>query len=147
MKHPNEHRRRGMRRHSDSKWIYCAGPYRGKSYVQTMENVQAARTAAIRVCRLGGFAVTPHLLCSGFDFEEGLDNGTLEKLGRGGHHFWLDNLLDLLRVCDAVYVFGDSSSSEGTRTEIELAKALNIPVFYTEILLHQFLIGEETNAD
>lgn len=142
-----DERRRGMRRHSDSKWIYVAGPYRGINYEQTMENVKAARHAAIRVCRLGGFAVTPHLLCAGFDFEDGLSNADLERSGQGGHHFWLDNLLDLLRVCDVVYVFNNKADSKGTQAEIALANKLGIPVVYTETALYALIIGEDTNAE
>lgn len=140
-------RRRGQRRHSDDLWVYIAGPYRGKNKKETMDNVQAARVAAIRVCRLGGFAVTPHLLCAGFDFEAGLDDRALELIGRDGHNFWLNNLLDLLRQCDVVYVHHNSPNSHGTQEEVKLAQFLNIPVVYTEQALYRLMIGEETNAD
>lgn len=144
---PNSLRRRGQRRHSDSLWVYVAGPYRGKNKQETMANVQDARVAAIRVCRLGGFAVTPHLLCAGFDFEDGLTDGDLKRAGQDGHNFWLSNMLDLLRQCDVVYVFNNSPTSKGTHREIELAQSLNIPVVYTEQALYQLIIGEDTNAD
>lgn len=140
-------RRRGQRRHSDDMWVYVAGPYRGKDKKETMANVQDARVAAIRVCRLGGFAVTPHLLCAGFDFENGLSDGDLKRAGQDGHNFWLSNMLDLLRQCDVVYVFNNSPTSKGTHKEIELAQFLDIPIVYTEQALYQLIIGEETNAD
>lgn len=125
------------RRHSPFKRVYLAGPYRGIDKAHTTANIQDARTHAIRVHKLGGFAITPHLLCALFDYD--IPDTFLEQSGRGGHRYWLDGLLDLLLYCDCVYVFNADPNSKGTAAEIDLATRNGIPVFYTEQELDAYL--------
>lgn len=147
----NVNRRRGSRLFSDSKWVYIAGTYRGKSsddmdrFHETCNNVAAARERALLVARLGAYPITPHLLTGLFDFEQGLSDVELARSGRDGHRFWLDNCLDLLLVCDCVLVLPDSENSSGTQKELEIAKARGVPVFYTEQSLTDFIIGEDVS--
>lgn len=116
------------RHHSDTRWVYMAGPYRGTTYDATKGHIMKARDHALDINRNGGFAITPHLLCGLFDYEPGLTDAELVP---DGHAYWLSNLLDLLLTCDCVYAYSGEEASTGTAAEVRLAKALDIPVFTT----------------
>jgi hypothetical protein len=93
--------------------IYIAGPYRGN----IPANIQAAREMRDAVNKIPGcFAVTPHLL------GDAAPNGEDDA-------FWLDGTLEVMRRCDAVMLFGDWRSSQGTMNEVKHAQQLSRPVF------------------
>ena len=134
---PERYEFKKIRRFSTHPRVYVAGPYRAPTPDQTRVNIETARAAALRVVNLGGFPVTPHLLCGMFDYD--IPDARLDQLGLGGHRFWLDGLLDLLLYCDCVLVFDNVNYSAGTEAEVELAHIHGIPVFYTAAELTQFI--------
>lgn len=93
--------------------IYVAGPYSSDPMNNTREALRWGRA----VWDLGGCPVVPHL--SGFwDFVMPMP-----------YQHWMDYDAQLLLRCDAVFRFpGDSF---GADAEVELAKELGIPVFFT----------------
>jgi nucleoside 2-deoxyribosyltransferase len=103
------------------KVIYIAGRFRGATAWDIAENVRAAERAGLRVARAGAMPLIPHANTANFH-------------GEGTDEFWLEGTLELMRRCDAVYVFDPShhngpNPSQGTVGEVREAFARGIPVF------------------
>lgn len=102
-----------------TKVVYVAGRFRGRSNWAIKQNVQAAERAGLQVAECGAMPLIPHKNTENF-------HGLLTD------QFWLDGTAELLRRCDGVYVFDRGwQESKGTIMEIDLARALRIPVFFT----------------
>lgn len=99
------------------KLVYLAGPYRG----DVKSNIARAQAAGAIVAEMSEdlFPIVPHSLSIGFD-------------GMQTDAYFLDATLEVLRRCDAVFVFADPKDSQGTIDEIEEAHRLSKPVFYSE---------------
>lgn len=100
--------------------VYVAGKFRGRNDWEVAENVRAAERAGFEVAKLGVMPLIPHTNTAHFD-------GTLTP------EFWVDGTKELMRRADAVYVFDkwDLDRSSGTRGEVEEAKKLAMPVFFS----------------
>jgi len=100
------------------KVVYIAGAFRGRTAWDIAENVRAAERAGLAIARLGAMPLIPHANTAHFH-------------GEGDDAFWLAGTLELMRRCDAVYVYNPAhlDTSEGTRTEFLTAMAAKIPVF------------------
>lgn len=100
------------------KVVYVAGPYRGKTPWQVELNIFAARLNGAMAAKAGLMPLIPQANTAHFD-------------GVQDDKFWLDGTLELMRRCDAVLVVPNDGSSKGTNGEIEEARRLGIPVFYS----------------
>jgi hypothetical protein len=98
--------------------IYIAGAFRAPTPWDLAGNVRAARSAGLDVARAGAMPCVPHAIGEHF-------HGQLTDA------FWLEGALELLRRCDAVYVFNPRhlETSAGTRDEEAEARRLGLPVF------------------
>lgn len=99
------------------KLVYVAGPFRGKTEWSRQQNVRAAETAGLEICRLGAMAVIPHKNTEHFD-------------GELPDEFFLNGTMALLERCDAIYLLPTWQSSAGARAELKQAKFLGTPQFY-----------------
>lgn len=93
--------------------VYVAGPLTGNPN----KNVHNAMTVTDNLMQMGFIPFCPHLLY--------FQNAVYWR----SYEFWLDYDMEWLKVCDAVFRMpGDSPGSD---KEVELAKSLNIPVYYS----------------
>lgn len=99
--------------------VYVAGKFRDPTAWDVAQNVRAAEVAGLEVAKLGAMPLIPHANTAHFD-------GTMTA------EFWLAGTAELLRRCDALYVFDPERSrkSKGTQAEIVLAEQLQIPAFF-----------------
>ena len=112
--------------------IYTAGRFRGPTPWAVHQNVLKAEWAALVVIDLGAFPVIPHKIGEHFD-------------GIGSQEFWLESTLELMRRCDAVFVYDDADLkiSQGTIGEVAEAKRLGIPVLIGEESLEVWMVGRK----
>lgn len=101
------------------KLVYVAGKFRGPTPLEIHMNVCQAERAGAVVAALGFMPVIPHKNTENFHASLGLPDS-----------FWLEGTLEMLRRCDAVYVFEPNHviNSQGTRGEADEALRLGIPV-------------------
>jgi hypothetical protein len=100
--------------------FYVSGPYTGRSkgtigipivheimvWVRTVMNIVRARKVAIRVWKLGGTAICPHLNTMMFNESE------------VGYHDYLDGDINILLRCDVMVLMNKWKESFGTAYEI-----------------------------
>lgn len=112
------------------KVVYVAGKFRGKTPWEVHCNVQRAEAAALAVAEAGAMPMVPHKNTEHYD-----------KLLTD--HFWLDGTMELLRRCDAIYVFDDLhlQTSEGTRAEVAEAKLRGLPVLIGERAMRAWVLA------
>lgn len=101
--------------------IYVAGPYTGHSTEEVNDNVTRAIDVGIELIKKGHAPYIPHLT----HWVEVRQKARNIGLGYA-HYITLDN--HWLRVCDALLFLG---SSPGADKELELAKELRLPIFYS----------------
>jgi hypothetical protein len=111
------------------KIIYIAGPYRGRSEWEVIQNIRAAEARALDVWRFGGVALCPHKNTSGFGGARGIDDAV-----------WLKGDMELLRRCDAVWAIEGWINSEGARAEVEFARVNDIPVMFSGSEVARYLV-------
>lgn len=101
------------------KLVYVAGSFRGKTPWDVAQNVRRAEVAGLEVAKAGAMPVIPHANTANFD-------------GQLTGKFWLDGTMEILKRCDAIYVFDrrDLTSSSGTRAEHDYAKSVDMPIFF-----------------
>lgn len=100
------------------KLIYVAGPYTAPTHYQVTQNIRAAEEVAVELWRRGFAVICPHKNTAMLD-------GAVEDGEK-----WLQGGLEMLRRCDAVVVVEGWEGSEGTKREIEEARALGMRVYY-----------------
>lgn len=100
--------------------IYIAGPYRAATAWDIEQNIRRAERDAMTVAEAGHAFVCPHTMTRHMD-------GTITD------DYWLAMTIELMRRCDAVLVGDGWASSEGTCAEVEEAKRLGIPVYFTAV--------------
>jgi len=117
------------------KVVYVAGAFRGQTAWDIQRNVRAAEAAGLEVAELGAMPLIPHKNTENF-------HGLLTD------RFWLEGTLELMRRCDAVYVFSlrDLERSEGTKGEVALARELGIPVFLTTKEISAWLATQQSGT-
>lgn len=101
--------------------VYICSPYRGKDAEEVRGHIRLARRACRMALRFGFNPVAPHLFYPQFMSDD----------IPGERHRALVLGLELLLECVQVWVFG--MPSEGMKSEIEFAKAHNIPAYYKEV--------------
>lgn len=108
------------------KVVYIAGPYRSNSISGVVQNIRNAEALAIEVWNSGAVALCPHKNTALFD-------------GIAPDEIWLQGDMELLRRCDAIILVEGWESSSGTIAEVEYARELGIPLFYSIIDLQEWL--------
>jgi len=92
--------------------VYICSPYKGNIRL----NTKRAKQYCLDTVNEGNVPIAPHLLYPRFLNE---NNDSERTAG-------LNCALELLKLCDIVYQFGEPS--EGMAKELELAKQLGIPI-------------------
>lgn len=100
--------------------IYVAGAYAG----DVSANITKAERVSIALIRNGWHVFTPHKNTAGYEHYTDLPKST-----------WLDEDLNILARCDAMYVMDNWRTSPGTQGEIDEARRLNIPILWEDDLL------------
>ena len=100
--------------------IYVAGAYAG----DVSANIIKAERVSIALIRNGWHVFTPHKNTAGYEHYEDIPKST-----------WLEDDLNILARCDAMYVMDNWRISSGTKGEIAAAKELGIPIFWEDDLL------------
>lgn len=95
------------------KKVYVCSPLSGN----IERNIKKAKEYCREVSLKGFLPVASHIY-----FTQFLDDNNLEERNMG-----MDMGLELLKLCDEVWIFGDRIS-EGMKKEIEFAKELNIKI-------------------
>jgi nucleoside 2-deoxyribosyltransferase len=98
------------------KVVYIAGPFRGANAWEIEQNIRRAEELALEAWRSGFAVICPHTNTRFFQ-------------GAAEDRIWLDGDLEILRRCDAVLLTADWERSSGARAEVDVARALGIPVF------------------
>lgn len=96
--------------------IYVAGPYSAKDKHRVEVNVANAVACAENISRMGHTPFIPHL------------THFWHKLFDHDYEFWMQQDLQWLRLCDAV--FRMPGVSNGADREVAVARTIGIPVFY-----------------
>lgn len=95
----------------DKKFIYICSPVKGDA----KRNIEKARAYCKRVLDLGLIPIAPHVMFDGM-----LHDDIPEERAKA-----LDIGLQLVRMCEELWIFGDHISS-GMEAEIFLAKGIGI---------------------
>ena len=98
------------------KVVYVAGPYRAPTEWGVLKNIQRAEELALRVWLAGAACICPHKNTAFFG-------------GAAHDNVWLDGDKEIVRRCDAVVCTEGWQNSKGASGEVELARAIGIPVF------------------
>lgn len=100
------------------KKIYIAGPFRGPDAWAIARNVRNAENLIPIIGQAGGIPVCPHTMYANMQ-------GALPD------EFWLQATLELLEVCDAIYLCEGWQQSAGSRGEAARACEMAMPMFET----------------
>jgi len=100
-----------------NKVAYIAGPYRGATIYDTMQNIRFAEKYALKYWLMGYTVICPHKNTAFFD-------GACED------HVWLEGALELLRRSDLVVMIPGSTESDGATREHLEAKELGKEILY-----------------
>lgn len=102
--------------------IYVAGPYSADNIVKALDHMRNGMRMATRIMLEGHSPFVPW-----FDYH-------FQLMLREGEHLSVEDYyrysIDWLKVSDAMLVLPGWKKSEGTIKEIEIAKEMNIPIFY-----------------
>lgn len=111
--------------------VYIAGALSAPLPGLIQRNIAAAEAAGIEVAKLGAMPVVPHSM-------------TANLASAQPEPFWLEGTRELLRRCDAIYVFNARhlQESAGTRGEVAEAQRLGLPVFHNFDELAAWLSGK-----
>lgn len=101
------------------KKIFIAGPYHGANSLDVDQHTSRAEELGLRVAEMGGLPVIPHTMYRYWGRTLNAD-------------YWPARGIELLDVCDAVYVVAGYQSSRGTLAEISRAIMAGMRVFYSE---------------
>lgn len=106
-----------------TKRVYVAGAYSASNIISALDNMRRGMRAGLEVL-LAGFAP----FVPWFDYHFQLMIRDEETLTVQNYY---DYSMAWLEVSDAVLVLPNSENSKGTQAEIQRAKELNIPIFYS----------------
>lgn len=104
--------------------VYLAGPYSNPDPVENMHRAIKIADGLLDVC----VPLIPHL------------TGTWHMVSPKPYETWLELDLAHMEKCDAVYRFPGASS--GADAEVEHANGLNMPVFFDEASLREWIAAE-----
>jgi hypothetical protein len=105
------------------KKVYVAGSYNGPNVIQVLDNMRIGMRASLDVLRAG---FSP--FCPWFDYHFQLMLRDGETLSIEDYYRYS---MAWLEVSDVVYVCNYREDSNGTKAEIQRARELKIPVFFT----------------
>ena len=98
--------------------LYIAGPFRGPSAWDIEQNIRRAEALALIAWQAGFAVLCPHANTRFFQ-------------GAVPDETWLRGDLELLSRCDGVLLTEDWERSAGARAEVDAARRLSIPVYFT----------------
>lgn len=98
--------------------FYVAGPYSHSTTQERAYNVCATREAMIEILRLGFAVFSPVNMTEGLEHIPGLT-----------YDHFMDNDLEWLRLCDAIYFCPGWESSKGCQIERDAARKLGLLIF------------------
>lgn len=99
------------------KIAYIAGPFRATNAWEIEQNIRRAEALSLEVWNVPGWcAICPHANTRFFQ-------------GAAPDKVWLDGDIEILRRCDAMILVPGWEKSSGTRAEVEVAIAFDIPVY------------------
>lgn len=111
-----------MKAKARMKIIYVAGAYRAETPWGVERNIFAAQDLAAQMVeklhKLGAYPLVPHANTAHFD-------------DLAPDDYYLEGTLELMRRCDALLMVKGWEKSSGARGEVEEAKKLGIPIFYS----------------
>lgn len=107
------------------KLVFIAAPFRAETEWGRAENVRKAERIALMVWRAGAVAVCPQANSARF-------HGELPD------EVFLAGYRELLEICDAVFVSGHSP---GVLAEIETARRIGLPVFFTIDSMQRWILS------
>lgn len=93
------------------KVAYIAGPYRGRTIHDTVENIRRAEKVAIKYWQKGYAVICPHKNTALFD-------------GLCVENVWLKGDIEIMKRCDVIVMMKNWKDSEGARKEYEIAVSL-----------------------
>ena len=99
------------------KLVYIAGPYRGASEWEVVQNIRRAEALALQVWQSGAACICPH-------------KNTALLGGAADDSVWLEGDLEMMKRCDAVLCTDDWRRSNGAIEEVRIATEVGIPIFY-----------------
>lgn len=119
--------------------IYVAGPIRPLKGRTVQENCTIAKNIALELWKMGHAVICPH---ANTDLPIALADKECEE------KVWLDGDLQMIARCDALVIVPDWEGSNGTKGEIEYAKARDIPIYYYPNVpqLHPVEVGSPIQA-
>ena len=96
------------------------GPFSGDTLEDIERNIVATELLGIEVVRVGGACVVPN----------SMGRAVLAAKDAPGYAVWMEVTKAILAGCAALIVTPDWKRSSGTRTEVDEAVRLGIPVFF-----------------
>lgn len=100
--------------------FYSAGPYSSEDPREIEENIKTARRWAIRLWEAGHTVICPHLNTMHF-----------EKDCKCHYEDYMRGDFQMIARCDAIFMLPGWEKSQGARREMEYAKSLGMPVFFS----------------
>ena len=100
--------------------VYLASPYQADTPEEIEQNVQYVLEVATMLIQAGYTVYVPHLV----HYLDLHANGLGVHLSR---ETWLKQGMEWLKQCDAILVLG---ISHGVEKEIELARSLDMPIYF-----------------
>lgn len=116
------------------KIVYVAGAMNGSNILDVLGNISRGIKVGAELLELGYAPFVPHLDIA-FKLQGG-DNFNVDM------QTYYDYTMEFLTRCDFVIVCPKSENSKGTKLEIEKAKELGIPVYYSVSDFHKWMTVE-----
>ena len=102
------------------KLCYIAGCYSNNTYLHVEQNILDAKKAGVEAIARGYYPVIPHANTPHFE------HVCIDK----HPSFWYNGTMELLKRCDAIMIFGDWTTSQGTHNELEYAINHKMPTMF-----------------
>lgn len=112
------------------KLVYIAGPYRGASEWEVVQNIRRAEALALEVWQSGAACICPH-------------KNTALLGGAADDSVWLEGDIEMMKRCDAVLCTDDWNRSKGAIEEVRIATEAGIPIFYNLKHLQEWITTPE----
>lgn len=97
------------------KIIYISGRYRARTIFGRLLNIWLARRVAIKIWKLGGIAICPHMNTALFP-EDGID--------------YIEGDCEIVERCDAILLLRNWRKSKGARRELATALSKRLRLYY-----------------